>query len=143
MALPLQTPGRMKNPRSWLLLASLMGLSSLACSGAPKTGAAADDASGSVGLALQLPGGQTLNTFTYQITGPSAFAKSGSLDVSHSTALSAVISPLPAGTGFTITLTGMTADGSLTCSGTGMFGVMAHATSTVTVHVDCHAGAAT
>ena len=120
-----------------------MGLSSFGCSESSKTGTAANDASGSVGLALQIPGGQTINTISYQITGPNAFAKSGSIDVSHSTAISAVISPLPAGTGFTITLTGMTVDGTLTCSGSGTFDVMAHTTSTVTVHVDCHVGAAT
>jgi len=121
-----------------------MGLSSFSCSESAKPGSSAtDDASGSVGLALQIPGGQTLNTISYQISGPNAFSKAGSIDVSRSTTISAVISPLPAGTGFTITLTGTTTDGALTCSGSGMFDVVAHATSTVTVHLDCHVGAAT
>ena len=72
-------------------------LSGIACS--PRgTGAAAvqNDRTGSATIALQLPGGLTINTVTYSITGPAAFSQSGSIDVSHSTTVSTVIGGLPA-----------------------------------------------
>lgn len=132
----------MRNARSFLLLASILGLTSLACSDSKATGPIADP-TGSAGIALALPGAGALNTVSYQIAGPNAFTKTGTIDVSHSSTIAAVISPLPAGTGYTITLTGTTTDGATTCGGSGTFDVVAQATSNVTVHVDCHGTATT
>ncbi|MES1164161.1 MAG: acid phosphatase, partial [Verrucomicrobiota bacterium] len=111
---------------------------SLACSESKTNAPAAGDLHGSVGVALQIAGGQTINTVTYQITGPNSFSKSGTIDVSHSSAVSAVISPPPVGTGYQIALTGTTTDGATMCAGSGSFDVVASATSMVTVHLDCH-----
>ena len=135
----------MRNARSLLLLSSLLGLTSLACADPKAGGPVAGTSTGSVGIALVLPGSGagTLNTVNYQINGPASFTKSGPIDVSHSSTIAAVISPLPAGTGYTITLTGTTTDGATTCGGSGAFDVVASATSTVTVHVDCHGTATT
>src|SRR5262249_28553229 len=52
---------------------------------------------GSVGVALQLGSGQVVNTASYTITGPGGFTKSGTIDVSQSNTLSAVIPGIPAG----------------------------------------------
>jgi len=98
---------------------------------------------GDVTFALTLAPGLSLNTVAYTISGPNAFTKSGSIDVSHSATVSAVISGLPAGTGFNISLTGTATDGTTTCLGSATFDIVAHQTTSVTVHLDCHQAATT
>jgi hypothetical protein len=122
-------------------LALVAPLLSLACSGPSGAGGSSIDDVGSIGVALTLASGATLNSVSYQITGPTA--KTGTIDLSHSTAVSAVISGLSAGGGYSITLTGTATDGTTSCMGSGSFAVMAHQTSTVTVNLDCHEGAKT
>ena len=109
----------------------------------PASASGKQESVGSVGLALQLASGATINTATYTITGPNGFAKTGSIDVSQATKLSATIGGLPAGTGFTITLSGSTTDGSTTCGGSASFNVTAHQTASVTVPMACHEAART
>src|SRR5258708_6311519 len=92
---------------------------------------------GSVGVALLAGPGITLDTFSYTITGPGAFSRTGSIDTSHSSTVSAVIGNLPAGTGFSISLAATSNDSQTTCSGSAPFAVMAHSTTSVTVHVAC------
>jgi phospholipase C len=92
---------------------------------------------GEVAVALSLDG-TTLNTVTYSITGPGGFMKSGSLDVSHSSTLSGLISGLPAGMGYSITLNGTATDGTTTCLGSAGFTIMAQQTAMVSVHMTCH-----
>jgi len=114
-------------------------LSGIACS--PRgTGAAAiqTDGTGSATIALQIAGGLTINTVTYSITGPAGFSTSGSIDVSHSTTVSTVIGGLPAGNGYSLTLTGTATDGTSTCLGSGTFNVTAGAVTAVSVVLDCH-----
>jgi acid phosphatase len=121
--------------RALVLVAPLL---SLACSGpsGAREGSTAVDTEGSIGLALQLAGGATLNSVSYKITGPTS--KTGTIDLSHSTTLSAVISGLSAGDGYSISLTGTTADGGTSCMGSGSFSVTPHQTSSVSVTLDCH-----
>ncbi len=64
------------------------------CSQPPATKERVDNG-GDVSFALTLAPGLSLNTVTYTITGPNAFTKSGSIDVSHSATVSAVISGRP------------------------------------------------
>ncbi len=111
--------------------------------GTPSPSAGNHEAVGSVGLALQLASGATLNTASYTIVGPNGFAKAGTIDLTAATKLSATIGGLPAGTGFTITLSGTTTNGSTTCGGSGSFNVIAHQTATVTVPMACHEAART
>jgi hypothetical protein len=92
---------------------------------------------GSVDIAL-VQGGVTLTSVGYTITGPNSFSTSGTINVGSSTTVSAVISSLPAGNGYTITLTGVATDGVTTCGGSAMFDVTAHAVTNVTVTLDCH-----
>jgi len=93
--------------------------------------------SGSVEIALQV-GGATINTVSYTITGPASFTQNGTIDVSHSSTISAVLGPFAAGGGYAITLTGVSTDGSESCAGSGTFSVMAGQTSSVTVPLTCH-----
>jgi phospholipase C len=101
----------------------------------PSSGGA--ESTGIVGLSLVVSG-VTIDTVSYSITGPNGYTKNGSIDVSHSTVISAVIGGIPVGNGYTITLTATSVDGTLQCSGSAMFNVTAHATTAVTVKLDCH-----
>jgi phospholipase C len=80
----------------------------------------------------------TLDQVSYTIAGPGGFNKTGTLDVSHSTMVSGTITGLPAGSGYTITLSGTTSDGSTSCLGSATFNVVAHQTAAVAVHLACH-----
>jgi hypothetical protein len=93
---------------------------------------------GEAHLAVTLAGGAVLNTVSYTVTG-NGVNRTGTIDVSHSATISAVI-PLPAGGPYTISLTGTTADGFTMCGGMGMFSVAAHQTTPVTVGMLCHEG---
>jgi hypothetical protein len=96
------------------------------------------DELGEVAVALTGAGGVTINTVGYSIMGPSSFSKSGSIDVSVSSTISAAIGGLPAGDGYMITLSASSTDGNDTCSGSAAFSVTAHQTTPVTVPVRCH-----
>ncbi|MET0794474.1 MAG: hypothetical protein ABW061_23330 [Polyangiaceae bacterium] len=111
-----------------------------ACSADPSSPSseADGDRSSSIGLELQLAPGLTLNQANYVIVGPGGFSRSGAINVSNSSTLSAVISGLPAGIGYSITLTGSATDGNTTCSGAASFDVVAHETTRVTVSFACH-----
>jgi phospholipase C len=97
---------------------------------------------GSINVAL-LAGAVTVNNVSYAITGPDGFSKSGSLDLSTSGAIAGLIGGLPAGTGYSITLTATATDGTTTCAGTATFSVTAHAVTQVSVGIDCHQAAKT
>jgi hypothetical protein len=124
----------------WGILASLASAGLVgACGGtAPASGGSTVEAAGSLQLALQLANGTTLSSASYAIVGPGSFIKAASLDVSNSSTLSAVIGGLPAGTGYSITLTATSTNGGASCAGSASFNVTAGGTSTVTVHLTCH-----
>jgi acid phosphatase len=117
-------------------------LFAIACSGpsSVQEGSASAISAGSIGVALTLASGASLNSVSYQITGPTA--KMGTIDLSHSTTLSVVISGLSAGGGYSISLSGTSDDGG-SCAGSGSFSVTAHQTTAVTVNLDCHQPAKT
>jgi len=122
-----------------VLLVGVSGAGAIGCSsteGSP--GGAESESVGSIGLALQVAPGLNLNQVGYVILGPSGFTKSGTLELSNSTTLSAVISGLPAGMGFSITFSGTTSDGATTCAGSASFDVVARQTTIVSVHLTCH-----
>jgi hypothetical protein len=105
-------------------------------SGGSGGGDNANGALGRVELQLQASPGIFLNTVAYSTTGPHSY--SGTLDVSHSATLSAVIGNIVAGSPYTLTLTGTATDGTTTCTGTSApFAVTASMTTAVAVHLDC------
>ena len=111
----------------------------LGCSSAADAPSDAErEAAGSIGLDLQIGGGLTLNQASYVIVGPGGFSKSGTLQLSNSTVLSAVISGLPAGAGYSVTLSGTTSDGGTVCVGSATFNVIAQQTTVASVHLACH-----
>jgi phospholipase C len=97
----------------------------------------ADDSTfGAIGVALQASG-VTFASVSYTITGPGGFSTTGTVDVSSSTQIAATIGGLPAGNGYSITLSATSIDGSETCVGTAPFNVSAGATTAVTIHLAC------
>ena len=120
--------------------AALVALAACSSPSAPST---ASGSVGAVGLNLDVAPGTTLSSVAYTITGPASFLKTGTIDVSHTGTLSALLSPIPAGTGFTISLDATAAGGGTTCAGMATFDVMANQTSTVVVHLTCHEAART
>jgi hypothetical protein len=94
------------------------------------------ESTGTIGLNLQLPGGVTVNAVQYTITG-NGFTKTGSINVSGQATISGTIGGIPAGNGFTITLTAASTDGSTNCLGSATFNVTGGATTAVTVHLQC------
>lgn len=118
-------------------------LLAIACSSDSNDGAETADKSASVDLALDVAPNVTVDRASYTITGPGGFLRSGTLDLTNSAKLSAVIGGLPVGTGYLITISLTSTDGKDSCSGSASFEVAAHATTAVTVHLTCHEAANT
>jgi len=129
------------------LLASMgltTGLSVFGCSAADSisTPQVAGEQVGSVGLALQA-GGVALRSISYTIIN-TGFSKSGTIDVTNSTQISTVIGGIPAGNGYSISLTATdAANSAVTCAGSASFSVTAGATSSAQVRLQCKTPAKT
>ncbi|HTB59393.1 MAG TPA: alkaline phosphatase family protein [Polyangia bacterium] len=93
---------------------------------------------GNVSIGLVVGVDVTLNTVTYTITGPAGFNRTGSIDVSNSSTVNAIISGIPFGTGYQIALKGTTTDGLGICMGSATFDVTSTATVTVPVGITCN-----
>jgi hypothetical protein len=119
-----------------LNLVAVAGLSAvIGCGGSPKDSNGGPV--GSVALALQGTPGITVNSFAYSITGPST--RSGTINVVSSSTVSTVIGGVAAGSGYSLTLTGTSVDGQTSCAGASApFAVVAGATTSVSVTIDCH-----
>jgi hypothetical protein len=114
----------------------LGGCSSHAPRSAPGSAEDTENA-GSAFLQLQLPGGGSLDSVNYVVTGPSAFSRSGAIDLRNSSTISATIGGLPAGAGYTITVTAAIDSGTV-CAGSAPFDVIAHGVAMVVVKLTCH-----
>ncbi len=123
------------------MLAFAAGCSS---EGAPSGNTPIDDAnSASIAMNLDLAPGVTVSSGSYTITGPNGFVRSATVDLSQSTAFSVVIGGIPAGTGYAVSATTSSTDGSVSCAGSATFDVVARTTTPVTVHLVCHEAART
>jgi hypothetical protein len=108
----------------------------LACSdGSP--GGTAVDQNGNVELGLTT-GGVSIASVAYTITGPGGYSKSGTIDVSGSSTVSTLIGAIPAGNGYSITLSATPTSGATGCSGSATFSVVARQTVPVSVDLMCH-----
>jgi len=129
-----------------------IGCSSTPALGGPPAGKAATDSppvsganAGEVSLQLTLPGGESLNLVSWTITGPngaSTLVQSGSVNLSNANAVNFLVGGLPAGSGYTISLSGASTDGTVTCAGSATFAVTGRATTTVAVALQCNTAAA-
>jgi hypothetical protein len=99
---------------------------------------ATGEQSGSLTIDLNPGGDVTFSSFSYAIVRP-GFAKSGSIDVSHSSKVAATIAGLPAGNGYSLTLMGTsTAPVDAQCSGSASFDITAGHVTSVPVGLACH-----
>ncbi len=98
------------------------------------------DGLGTVGVSLTLPGGQTLNTVRWTITGPNGattVVQSGTVDLHASLTLTFTVSSIPAGSNYSLAMTGTSTDGTVTCASTTSFSILAGATTSVTALLQC------
>ena len=121
-----------KVPLLWLALAASGPLAG--CSREPSSHGDVEPA-GSIGLNLTAAPGVTLNAVTYTITG-NGFTKTGAIDTSGAPTISGTIGGIPAGKGYTITLTATSVEGDTTFTGSATFDVTAGATTSVTVRLN-------
>jgi hypothetical protein len=99
---------------------------------------AATETTGTLSFELRTLGSITLNTFDYAITGPH-FLRSGSVDVADSTTVSARIDGIPAGVGYSVTLSANSVGTpKAQCSGSAAFDVQAGMVTSVPVPINCH-----
>ena len=107
------------------------------------TGAAPVDNVGSIGMQLTLPGGETVNSVNWTVTlpngeGGTTVVQTGSVNLQNSMTVSFLIGGIPPGNGYTISLTGTSADGLATCVGSATFNVSARTTTNVSVLLQCN-----
>lgn len=101
-------------------------------------GESADDGTGSMGMELQIATGVTINTVNWSISNTTTgFTRSGSVTVRFSNTISFQVGAIPSGTGYTVTLTAMSADGAFNCTGSANFDVSAGATTLVGLTLNC------
>jgi len=104
-------------------------------------GAAGNPATGTVGMTLTLPGGETINTIGWTVTGPNGattVVQTGTVNVQNSLSVSFEISGIPAGSSYSISLSGTSSDGTVTCAGAVTFSVAARMTTTVADLLQCN-----
>ena len=99
-------------------------------------GDSAEAPAGSVTLDLDLAGAH-LASANYTIIGGS-FQTSGSFDISNSTRISGIVSPIPFGDDYAVTLSADTTDApALSCNGSASFRISSAGPTTVNVPVSC------
>jgi hypothetical protein len=123
------------------LLMTLAGVTIPACSSSLSDHSAssqtADEHSGSLGLDLTIGGGVVLSTINYTISGNGITPITGTIPVDAGGATASIlIGALPAGTGYTVTLSSDDGKGTK-CGGTASFNVTAAQTVGVSVPLTC------
>jgi len=127
-------------------VAAVSLLDQIACSsnggevqGAPSTAVgAASENTGQLGMELTLPGGETVNSVTWTITGPNNYSQTGTVNLQNSQTISFEVGGVPAGANYAIAISGTSADGTVTCSGSATFSVTARTTTTITDNLQCN-----
>jgi len=97
-----------------------------------------DQDGGSFGLGLQVGSGATLSSASYTIEGPNGFLSAGSVAVGASPDVPIVLSHLPVGPGYLVTIDATASDNATVCRGNTAFDVTdSEAALTVIVHLEC------
>ena len=89
---------------------------------------------GSLGVKLEVAPGVTLNSVSYSIE-KGDFTKTGTIDVGDAPTISGTIGGIPAGNGYTITLSATSVEDETGFTGSASFDVTASETTPVTVHL--------
>ena len=126
------------NTLSRLLLCAAFAIASIGCAaGDESIPRRPSETSGSIGLELVV-GPYVINTVHYDILGTNGFHASGDINVSMSSAISGFVGSIPAGGGYSITLTAISSSHpNVSCAGTATFAIMPGATTVVNVALTC------
>ncbi len=127
-----------------LAKASLLALASI-CASAAVVGCstssdkvAADGGTGEVGLNLTIAPGVDINAVTFTVSGNGITPITNTIPVaSLGSTVSAAIQGLPAGSGYSVTLSAVSVDGKTNCAGSATFSVVAGQTTSVSIPLDC------
>jgi hypothetical protein len=93
---------------------------------------------GTIGLALELAPGITLEEATYTIRGPGGYERAVTIRLGTGTKLATFIGGTPPGSGYVLDVTGTSTEGSATCVGTSApFEVVAGQTTMVNLRLQC------
>ncbi len=115
----------------------------IACSpGSMTENQSSAEAQGRVDFALQISSGVTLVSAGYNVSGPGGFSATGTVSVGQGTDVPVVLTGVPNGSGYNLTVSGTASDGITTCSGSAPFDVTAGMMSTAIVHLVCRQPAA-
>lgn len=96
---------------------------------------------GTVGMQLTLPGGETVNSVAWTITGPngaSTVVQTGTVNLQNSETVSFLVGGIAAASGYLISLSGTSSDGLATCTGSATFDTTARTTTDVSVLLQCN-----
>jgi len=121
-------------PLIWLAVAAGGPLAGCASDRIDRTVPGDHEQTGTIGLSLTAAPGVTLGPVAYSISG-NGFTKAGTIDVSGAPTISGTIGGIPAGKGYTITLTATSVEGDTTFTGSATFDVTAGGKSSVTVRL--------
>ncbi|HVU03638.1 MAG TPA: DUF4215 domain-containing protein [Polyangiaceae bacterium] len=127
---------------TFVALAAFVSAGALsACSSTPSSqptgGGVEAPNNGTVGLAIDVGGGLTVNSVSYSVTGNGQNV-TGTIDTSDPNSTPSVQIGLPQGNGYTVSLSA-TATNGVHCAGSQTFNVTAGATSTIFVNLQCDA----
>lgn len=93
---------------------------------------------GTVGLEVVVSPGVEIHSVSYRVSGNGITPITGSIAVADPGAtVSILLSGIPAGTGYTVELSGTSTDGQTRCAGSATFAVVAGQTTSVTVALQC------
>ncbi|HUO38168.1 MAG TPA: hypothetical protein VMU34_10140 [Mycobacterium sp.] len=120
---------------AFLFAAAALGASA-AMVGCSHRSSSAEDV-GAVTVALTLSPGVTVNTVSYTITGNGITAITGNIDVTNAAHATALVSGIPAGNTYLLTMNATSTDGKTTCTGSTNFNVIANQTASATVVLQC------
>jgi hypothetical protein len=99
-----------------------------------------DPAMGGLTLDLDIAPGVAIDTVSWTIgNAATGYARTGSVDVRSSDTLAFQVGGIPAGSGYTISLSAMSVDGALRCAGSAQFEVAAQTTTPVDLQLTCSA----
>lgn len=123
----------MRSHQRMALAALALAASTIGC-----FGDAADDNTGSLGMELQVAPGVTISTVNWRISNAATgFTRSASVNVRLSNTLQFLAGGIPAGTGYTITLSAASVDNAFTCTGSAGFNVTVGTSTPVGLTLSC------
>jgi hypothetical protein len=130
------TPKRMTCAEIAIAIAAAASVMS-GCMGDP-----AETNTGSIGMEVQIAPGITISTASWTINNSvSGFTKSGTVNGKMSNLIELQTGALPSGTGYMISLTATSADGSFSCTGSAGFQVTTGVTTIVNLTLSCSSAA--